>query len=65
MPKPQSHPWLERLWVRILIVAMLVVALTVEFLYLKETLWLFLWGGALIYALWDFFLRRVFDKPKG
>ena len=63
----QSHPWLEKLWVRLLIVLLLIVALTVEFFWLKEPLWLFLWGAALVYAVWDFFLRGRLDrsKPKG
>jgi hypothetical protein len=67
MPPSQSHPWLEPLWVRLLIVLLLIAALGVEILWLREQLWLFLWAGALAYAIWDFFLRGRFDpsKPKG
>ena len=64
MAQSQSHPWLEKLWVRLLIVALLIVALGVEALWLKEQLWLFLWGGALVYAIWDFFLRGFLNRSK-
>ena len=61
---PQSHPWLEPLWVRLLIVLFIAAALVVEFVWLKEQLWLFLWVAALAYAIWDFFLRGVVNRPK-
>lgn len=64
MPTPQAHPWLEPLWVRLLIIVFLIAALAAEFLWLGDRLWLFLWGAALVYAIWDFFLRGVYGKPK-
>ncbi|MGK9233546.1 hypothetical protein KXS07_25175 [Inquilinus limosus] len=64
MPTPQAHPWLEPLWVRLLIIVFLVAALAAEVLWLGDRLWLFLWGAALVYAIWDFFLRGVYGKPK-
>jgi hypothetical protein len=51
MPTPQAHPWLEPLWVRLLIIVLLIAALTAEVLWLQDHLWLFLWGGALVYAI--------------
>ncbi|MGK9167736.1 hypothetical protein KXR53_15630 [Inquilinus limosus] len=64
MPTPQAHPWLEPLWVRLLIVVFLIAALAAELLWLGDRLWLFLWGAALVYAVWDFFLRGIYGKPK-
>jgi hypothetical protein len=64
MPTPQAHPWLEPLWVRLLIVVLLIAALAAEFLWLGDRLWQFLWAAALVYAIWDFFLRGVYGKPK-
>jgi len=65
MTTPQRHPWLAPLWVRLLIVLLLIVALGVEILWLKEQLWLFLWAAALAYAVWDFFLRELFERRSG
>jgi hypothetical protein len=64
MPPSQSHRWLEPLWVRLLIVLLLIAALVVEIVWLKEQLWLFLWAAALAYAIWDFFLRGFFNRSK-
>lgn len=64
MPTPQAHPWLEPLWVRLLILLLLAAALAAELLWLKDHIWLLLWGGALVYAIWDFFLRGVYGRPK-
>lgn len=64
MATPQAHPWLEPLWVRLLIIVIIATLLVVEFVWLKDQLWLFLWGAALVYAVWDFFLRGVYGRPR-
>ena len=64
LPPSQSHRWLEPLWVRLLIVLLLIAALVVEIVWLKEQLWLFLWAAALAYAIWDFFLRGFINRSK-
>ncbi len=62
MAAPQPHPWLEPLWVRLLVVALCLAALVAEYLYLGEPLWLMLWAAALIYAVWDLFLRGTYGR---
>jgi hypothetical protein len=61
--REQQHPFYKPLWRRIVIVAVIVVWAGLEFYMGERGLWLWAAIGALVYAVYIFFLSWPKDDP--
>ena len=57
MSEAEGHPWFRPLYRRVLVTLLCACWLAFELALGGETLWLYLSGGCLAYAVWELFLR--------
>jgi hypothetical protein len=57
MASSADREFFRPLWRRVAVVAVLAVWLGFEALFVRESMWLFIIGGTLAYAVWNFFLN--------
>jgi hypothetical protein len=55
--------WFRPLWRRVAVTAVVVLWLGFEVLYGHDQLWMGIAGVALVYCVWNFFLRFPKDVP--
>jgi len=53
----QDHPFFKPLWRRVAIVAVVAAWLAVEVFYVRDSLWIMVAAGMLVYAIWTFLLK--------
>jgi hypothetical protein len=62
--KEQQHPFYKPLWVRVGLVFLILAVIAFEFYHGAESMWIVIWIGFLVYAVYTFFITWPKDDGK-